>query len=173
MKKKFSFLMAMLTMLSAAVCFTACSSDDDDDNSGGGSDAIEINGTSYRMSRIVTWEGSWKSGEGTFYVPVLKRVGNADDVLLYQFTFTSKAQPKVGDDFSKMSLTLMPLDENDDYDLIYDGDLPYKSGSAVVTSLDDSKNYTITVKFDHLTMGNDHVTYVFNGTTWLDYNFAR
>ena len=148
--------------------------DDEEETSSsiGVSDVININGADYRMSRVVTWEGEWKNGEGTFYVPVLDRVGNADDVLLYQFKFKSSAQPKVGDEFSKMAITMAPLDNNG-YNYLLDGELPYISGTAKVVSIDNSKNYTITIAFDHLTMGNSKATYVFNGTTWLDYNFAR
>ena len=113
-----------------------------------------------------------KNGKGTFYVPVLDRVGNADDVLLYQFIFKISTQPKVGDEFSKMELMMVPLD-NKGYNYMLDGELPYISGTAKVVSIDNSKDYTITVAFDHLTMGNSKATYVFNGTTWLDFNFAR
>ena len=173
MKKKDSLVVMMTMLLMTLVGFTACSGDDDETTTSGGvSDGININGTDYRMSRLVTWEGSWKDGKGKFYVPVLERVGNTDDVLLYQFKFKSSTQPKVGDDFSKMSLTMVPLD-NKGYNYMLDGELPYISGTAKVVSLDNSENYTITVAFDHLTMGNSKATYVFNGTTWLDFNFAR
>lgn len=169
------FLLAMTALIvSTALCFTACGSDDDDEATtlGGVGDVININGTDYRMSRVITWEGEWKKDEGYFYVPVLERVGNTDDVLLYQFKFKSSTQPKVGDEFSKMALTMAPLD-NKGYNYMMDGELPYISGTAKVVSIDNSKDYTITITFDHLTMGNSKATYVFNGTTWLDYNFAR
>ena len=174
MKKNYSVFVMMAMLLMTCMSFVACGGNDEEEtiSPGGVSDVININGTDYRMSREVTWEGEWKNGKGTFYVPVLDRVGNADDVLLYQFKFKSSAQPKVGDEFSKMALTLVPLDNNG-YNYMLDGELPYISGTAKVVSLDNSENYTITVAFDHLTMGNSKATYVFNGTTWLDFNFAR
>lgn len=174
MKKKYSVFVMMAMLLMTCMSLVACGGNDEEEtiSPGGVSDVININGTDYRMSREVTWEGEWKNGKGTFYVPVLDRVGNADDVLLYQFKFKSSAQPKVGDEFSKMALTLVPLDNNG-YNYMLDGELPYISGTAKVVSIDNSKNHTITIAFDHLTMGNSKATYAFNGTTWLEYNFVR
>ena len=144
MKKNGSMVVMMAMLLMTLMGFTACGDDDEATTSGGVSDGININGTDYRMSREVTWEGSWKNGEGDFYVPVLERVGNTDDVLLYQFKFKSSTQPKVGDDFSKMALSMVPLD-NKGYNYMLDGELPYitPTAQAELTTLGAGKHIDV------------------------------
>lgn len=146
----------------------SCSKDDTEE---GSKDVITINGEEYRMSRVFGMSGSWNDmfeNAGEFSVCVLEDVGPETDVLYYTFYFESTKMPAVDDDFSKMSLTLIPGDgKGHGLD-----EFTYKSGSAKIISTDREKG-RMTIDFDNLKMEFEGDTYTFDGTNWVDFNFDR
>lgn len=155
-------------MLLAMLTFTACSDDDGIDLGNG--QTIEINGVTYPISPFVEmvgeWDGEHHSGDFTVTVDVEHNGMTYADY--YQFSFTNYVCPTVGDDFSEMNLTLLPLLSDPDIDL---RDYAYKSGKAIVTDTNPSDSQ-ITIRFENLQMsaGGD-MAFTFNGTVTLPFTY--
>lgn len=159
---KYIKFMAFAMMAVFSLAFVSCEDDDDAPSMGDGK--IEVNGKQYSLSPI-TNEGSWDSYDNTgdFTVAVM----NADDVDYYEFEFESSEEPKVGDDFANMNLTLMPLVAAPDVDI---EEYSYSGGSAKITSTNESED-EMTVKFSNLKMKCGSNTFTFNGTATLMFDF--
>lgn len=159
MKKNILFLCVMLLSI---LSFSSCSKDDDDN--GGGQDTIDINGIKYKLG-AATLMGIWDedSRSGEFTVSINDAVDGVTYINYYKFDFKNPSCPKIGDDFSKMSLTLYAGDKNSDF---YDEPLNYVSGSAKVVGMNKAES-EITIKFDQLKMNRANTTYIFTGTVTL------
>ncbi len=149
-------------ILAGSFAFASCSDDDDVPAMENGK--VEINGKQYPLSAI-TREGSWSDYDkiGSFTLAVI----NGNDVDYYEFEFESNEEPKAGDDFANMNLTLMPLVAAPDVDI---EEYSYSGGSAKITSTNESED-EMTVKFSSLKMNCGGNTFTFNGTTTLMFDF--
>lgn len=136
----------------------------DDDNEGS-QNSIEINGKKYPLSGV-TFIGTWQEEfeEGWFTVSIDKVINGIVEVCYYDFEFKKSSYPKVGDDFSTLSLTMEASDDDNDFGRSFD----YQSGNARCVGINNSKS-KITIQFDQLKMSNRNGSYVFNGTVALDF----
>lgn len=163
--KRYFYALMVAVFATMSLVVTGCSKDDD---LNGGSGTFTINGQKYTVQNIMTWDGYWDDGYGTFTVSLLDKDKN---VCGYEFEFESSSEPKVGDNFANMSLTMTAMDVGGASILTK---FSYVSGSATAQSFGKG---TMTVKFSELEMtGKDPLTketftYVFNGTATVD--FAR
>lgn len=165
--KKYLYFLFVALFATMSFALTSCGDDDDEPNDPTTKSSLTINGVKYKANPVMSWDGSWnENGDnaGTFTVSVLDNDNNACG---YMFDFISSTQPKVGDDFATMDLTMTVMD-------VSDASMPtldYKSGSAKVKSF--GKN-TMTVEFSNLKMeGSTYMggeaTYTFNGTATVNF----
>ncbi len=171
--KKYLYHIFVALFAVSSLSLVSCSDDDDESNAMG--KTIQINGKAYEIDPYITMEGSWNVDDdniGTFTVSVFDQVGNAEDCLYYQFSYTDTSHPQVGDEFSTKSLELTPMDNADHDTFCFMIPLTYNSGTAKVVSINKDKDEMV-VKFDNLTMSGDCCSYTFNGTVAVDFNFYR
>lgn len=177
MKKYFYFVMvAFLSTMS--LTFVSCSSDDDDETLPSSGKTININGVDYEIDPYMTLEGYLDSSthKGEFTVSYFTKEGDTRTAYYLTFEYSSPTQPQVGDDFAQKSLGLSVMFSHfsDSYDVLNGENpwaiIPYKSGSAKVVGVEKNK---IIVQFNNLQMKDNKMTYTFNGTVDIDYNFAK
>ena len=165
--KKYLYFLFVALFATMSFALTSCGDDDDEPNDPTTKSSLTINGVKYKANPVMSWDGSWnENGDnaGTFTVSVLDNDNNACG---YMFDFISSTQPKVGDDFATIDLTMTVMDVSD----ASMSTLDYKSGSAKVKSF--GKN-TMTVEFSNLKMeGSTYMggeaTYTFNGTATVNF----
>ena len=165
--KKYLYFLFVALFATMSFALTSCGDDDDEPNDPTTKSSLTINGVKYKANPVMSWDGSWNENgvnAGTFTVSVLDNDNNACG---YMFDFISSTQPKVGDDFATMDLTMTVMDVSD----ASMSTLDYKSGSAKVKSF--GKN-TMTVEFSNLKMeGSTYMggeaTYTFNGTATVNF----
>lgn len=163
MNKYLKFLFVAL-FATISFSFSSCG-DDDDDEPKLPSATITINGVEKEISLFVGMMGEWDSDndDGHFTVSIYED----PDVSYYTFFYENTTFPKVGDNFAKMNLQLMVMDDSD---LSMLTRLNYVSGSAVVKSLNKNDG-SITIQFSNLKMQKNDYTYVFNGVAPVPFDF--
>ena len=178
--KKYSYFLMMAFLSIMSVALVSCGNDDDDYTLPSSGKTVNINGVDYEIDPYMTLEGylDKNTHNGEFTVPYFTKEGNTRTAWYLTFNFTSSGQPQVGDDFAQKSLGLSVIfshffdsDDIDDYE-DFSKKVPYKSGSAKVVGVDEEKG-KIVVQFDNLQMMDNKMTYTFNGTVDIDYNFAK
>lgn len=156
----------MVAMFAAmSFTLTACGDDNEPDDPNKGGSNFTINGVSVQTTTEFTMAGEWDSdnNEGTFTVAV----NDKGDIWYYKFSYINNSLPKVGDNFASMNLTLEPLDDSD---VPLGMNLAYSEGSAIVKSIDKSKEI-MTIEFKSLKMAKNGYTYTFNGAINVDFEF--
>lgn len=165
--KKYLYFLFVALFATMSFALTSCGDDDDEPNDPTNESGLTINGVKYKANPVMSWDGAWNEegdNAGTFTVSVLDKDNNACG---YMFDFVSSSQPKVGDNFATMSLTMTVMDVSD----ASMSTLDYKSGSVVVKSFGKS---TMTVEFSNLKMEGRTImggsaSYTFNGTATVHF----
>ena len=169
------FMVALFTTMSFAL--TSCGDDEDDDVSFGNRGTISINNVKYDIDKYMTYDGKWDSysEEGSFGFFIDIKEGKTITPWPYTFDFESENVPKVGDDLSKMDLTMSLL--SDYYTELTLIETEYVSGSAVIKNINKTDE-TITIQFSNLKMkgygyrdgyNKEAVNYLLDGTIIADF----
>lgn len=161
--KRLLFFIVSLSL----VTFVGCDKSNNNDNPfGNGNYSININGVSYKVSTMIGSAGGWNEEyeSGGFTLSVLEEHNEGNYVIEYNFFFSSKRMPQVGDNFATMDLCMEGIYSYND--MYY-----HQSGSASITSINSNGSEMI-VKFSNLKMvNNDGNSYTFDGTAPIPFDF--